>query len=315
MSLAKLKISIPCINCLSRENLFESCSKLRNVRLISMNHQQFGQQRSQRTCFRLYHNKLSPSKPMIKLWKNASQCVPVNKLSFEKNYLPPESGILVRKSTHIIDYLRNKRVFSTDTKKRENIFTVPNMLCLVRISLAPAISYLLLNSENLTALILLGVAGITDLLDGFIARKFKHQSSVFGSMLDPAADKILMTIATISLAWVNLLPVSLCALIVGRDIGIMSAVAYLRYTTVPKPLTLPKFFDVNLPTVQMKPTFISKVNTALQLGLVGLCMSAPVFGFTESSWLHAYLYFVGATTVLSGLSYVVKGSQTFRVLK
>ena len=203
---------------------------------------------------------------------------------------------------------------STGQEMTENIMTVPNLLCASRVVLAPVIGCYVISGEFSFAFGLLAVASFTDLLDGYIARQFKSQSSVFGSMLDPLADKVLMTVMVISLTYASLLPFPLCALIIGRDIAIVSAVSYLRFISLPQPRTLSRYFDLSLPTVEMKPTLISKYNTFFQVGLVGLSLAAPVFNFVDSPLLHCSWYFVATTTVLSGLSYVVRNKATFRIL-
>eukprot|EP00794_Sanderia_malayensis_P019887 gene19887-21828_t len=263
-----------------------------------------------------------------------SNCCATGKVDFWRNkcfisFGPPTrfqiQNTVAGKNVYVNGSLKEMFKFGKCTTRRnstsdrggdqnENIFTIPNVLSLMRIGLSPVIGYCVLQSEYTTALVLLGIAGVSDLLDGFIARSFKNQSTVFGSMLDPVADKVLMSIMTISLTYANLLPVQLCTLIIGRDVGLILAVAYLRYKTLPEPLTFSRYFDLNMPTVQMKPTQISKYNTGLQLGLVAFCLAAPVFGFVDNYMLQAYWYLVGATTVISGLSYVAN-KDTFKVIK
>ncbi|XP_030854964.1 cardiolipin synthase (CMP-forming) isoform X2 [Strongylocentrotus purpuratus] len=144
---------------------------------------------------------------------------------------------------------------------------------------------------------------VKELLDGWIARNFENQQSVLGSIIDPLADKCLISILTISLTYSDLIPLPLTALIILRDVGLMSAAFYLRYQSLPQPITLRRYFDVTHATVQMKPTFISKVNTAVQLSLVGFTLIAPVFSFIDHPFLHGLWYVTASTTVLSGLSY------------
>ena len=97
--------------------------------------------------------------------------------------------------------------FSTKSKieKHENIYTIPNALTLSRILLSPVIGICIVNHSFTWSLGLLAFAGATDALDGWIARKF-NMSSAIGSVLDPAADKILMTILVVSLMHIGSLP-------------------------------------------------------------------------------------------------------------
>jgi hypothetical protein len=81
----------------------------------------------------------------------------------------------------------------------ENIYTVPNLLTFSRLLAAPAVGYLLVHHHHVAALSLFAYAGITDLVDGYIARRYNLQT-VVGTIIDPAADKLLMTISVVCLA-------------------------------------------------------------------------------------------------------------------
>ncbi len=87
----------------------------------------------------------------------------------------------------------------------ENIYTVPNILTFSRLLAAPLIGYLVLHDHHAWAVGLFAYAGITDLVDGWIARKWKLQT-VVGTVIDPMADKILMTVLTVCLAYKGALP-------------------------------------------------------------------------------------------------------------
>uniref|UniRef100_H3B9E5 Cardiolipin synthase (CMP-forming) n=1 Tax=Latimeria chalumnae TaxID=7897 RepID=H3B9E5_LATCH len=196
----------------------------------------------------------------------------------------------------------------------ENPWTVPNILCMVRIGLSPVLGYLVVEKEFDVALGLFVLAGITDLLDGYIARNWAHQKSVLGSALDPLADKILISVLYVCLTCVNLIPVPLTAMILSRDIALIAAVFYVRYRTVPPPRTLSKYFNPCYATAQLKPTFISKVNTAVQLVLVAASLAAPVFHYVDSVFLQALWYITAFTTAASAYSYYHFGRQTIQVL-
>jgi cardiolipin synthase len=81
----------------------------------------------------------------------------------------------------------------------ENIYTIPNLLTASRLVLAPVIGYCILHDYHAWTLGLFAYAGITDLLDGWIARKW-NQGTVVGTIIDPMADKTLMTVLTVALA-------------------------------------------------------------------------------------------------------------------
>ena len=87
----------------------------------------------------------------------------------------------------------------------ENIYTIPNLLTFSRLIAAPAIGYLVLHDHHVWAVGLFAYAGITDLVDGYIARRWNLQT-VVGTVIDPMADKTLMTILTVCLAIKGLLP-------------------------------------------------------------------------------------------------------------
>jgi hypothetical protein len=88
---------------------------------------------------------------------------------------------------------------------RENIYTVPNILTATRLIAAPIVGYLVLHDYHAWAVGLFAYAGITDVVDGWIARKWKLQT-VVGTVIDPMADKTLMTILTVCLAVKGALP-------------------------------------------------------------------------------------------------------------
>lgn len=87
----------------------------------------------------------------------------------------------------------------------ENIYNIPNFLTLTRLVASPVIGYLIVRGDLKYALALFVYAGVTDLIDGWMARKFQLQT-VVGSVIDPMADKLLMTVMTVSLAAKELMP-------------------------------------------------------------------------------------------------------------
>lgn len=87
----------------------------------------------------------------------------------------------------------------------EDIYTIPNFLTVTRIAASPVIGYLILQDANTWAVGLLAYAGLSDLVDGWIARRWNRRT-VVGTIIDPMADKILMTILTVCLAVKGALP-------------------------------------------------------------------------------------------------------------
>lgn len=138
------------------------------------------------------------------------------------------------------------------------------------------------------ALLLFLAAGVSDALDGFIAKKFNFESK-FGAMLDPVADKILLVSSFVMLTLLGHLPFWLLVIVVFRDILIVGG--YLLLVTLRE-------------SVQMRPSIVSKINTLFQICLVGLVL-AQLAGWVELAPLREFLIVsVAATTVLSGIHYV-----------
>ncbi|KAG2221903.1 hypothetical protein INT45_013239 [Circinella minor] len=185
----------------------------------------------------------------------------------------------------------------------ENIYTIPNFLTFARLVSAPFIGYLIMKHDYEFALGIFALAGFTDLLDGYIARKY-NLKTVVGSIIDPAADKALMTVMTITLAAEGVLPVPLAGLILGRDAGLVLAAFYYRYISLPKPKTLVRYFDFSIPSAEVRPTMISKVNTALQLVLMAASLTSTALGQPSSEIMTALHWTVGGTTIWSGASYI-----------
>ncbi|KAF9948624.1 hypothetical protein BGZ72_009485 [Mortierella alpina] len=185
----------------------------------------------------------------------------------------------------------------------ENIYTIPNFLTFSRLLAAPVIGYWVLKGNYTDACILFGIASITDGLDGWIARRF-NMRSIVGTILDPMADKTLMTILTVTLAMQNLIPIPIAGIILGRDAGLVLASFYYRYISLPEPKTFTRYWDFSIPSAEVRPTMISKVNTVIQMGYICLSLMAPVFDFTGHVGLEYLGYTCAATTIWSGASYV-----------
>ncbi|XP_029114579.1 cardiolipin synthase (CMP-forming) isoform X2 [Scleropages formosus] len=196
----------------------------------------------------------------------------------------------------------------------ENPWTIPNLLCMARMGLAPVLGYLIVEQYFHLSLGLFVLAGATDLLDGYIARNWANQKSALGSALDPLADKILISVLYVSLTYASLIPAPLTALVISRDVALIAAVFYVRYKTIPPPRTLSKYFNPCYATAQLKPTLISKVNTVVQLVLAAATLAAPVFHYTDSAFLQALWLITALTTAASGYSYYHYGKKTVEVL-
>ncbi|XP_064002355.1 cardiolipin synthase (CMP-forming) isoform X1 [Pogoniulus pusillus] len=209
---------------------------------------------------------------------------------------------------------REQRVAGAYAELYENPWTIPNILSMARMGLAPVLGYLIVEENFNVALGVFVLAGVTDLLDGFIARNWANQKSALGSALDPLADKILISVLYVSLTCANLIPVPLTSVILLRDAALIAAVFYVRYKTLSPPRTLSRYFNPCYATAQLKPTFISKMNTAVQLLLVAASLAAPVFNYVDSIYLQTLWCITAFTTVTSAYSYYRHGQKTVQVI-
>jgi cardiolipin synthase len=174
-------------------------------------------------------------------------------------------------------------------------FTIPNLLSLLRMGLIPLFVILVMNGSAGKALLLFVVAGVTDALDGFIARFWKQQS-LLGAYLDPIADKLLLTTAYVVLSIPSLnhgtqIPAWITILVIARDVLIV-VVALVLYLAA----GIRKF----------PPSTLSKINTILQVVAVALVLVSGVF--RDLRWIELVadttLYLVAGLTVASGLYYI-----------
>ena len=166
---------------------------------------------------------------------------------------------------------------------------LPNALSIIRIILTVPIVIALLKGQYLFTILLFLLAGITDALDGWIAKHYSLQTRL-GSILDPTADKILLTCTFASLYWVGLLPLWILLIIFARDLIIVAAAVgyFLGEMTSENDL--------------LEPSLISKFNTALQILLVVYMISAQ-FYIELKAWLEIAFIVVATTTALSGADY------------
>lgn len=170
---------------------------------------------------------------------------------------------------------------------------IPNLITSLRILLVPPFLWLLLQERYEAALLLFVIAGVSDALDGFLAKHYGWTSEL-GGLLDPIADKLLLVGALLTLGWLNELPHWLVALAILRDIVII--IGAISYHLLVEP-------------VQGNPLLISKVNTLLQLTLVFAVIIH--YGLLPlPSWLlTGLIYATALTTVWSGITYVWRWSR------
>ncbi|KAI0227603.1 hypothetical protein L0F63_006925 [Massospora cicadina] len=186
---------------------------------------------------------------------------------------------------------------------REKLYTLPNLLTFSRMAASPLLGYWIVTGNLRAAFWLFVASGVTDLLDGYVARKFEMRS-VVGSIIDPLADKVLVSVLVASLCYVSLIPGPLAGLIFARDLGLVLAAFYYRYISLPPPRTPSRYLDFTIPSAEVRPTRLSKANTFLQLGLVGSTLLGAMLGVPAHPFLTGLQYTVAATTLGSGLSYI-----------
>lgn len=165
---------------------------------------------------------------------------------------------------------------------------LPNLISLARIFMVLPVVMLLAAQRYTAALVLFAVAGISDALDGFLAKRFGWTSRL-GAILDPLADKALLVSTYLALGWLGLIPWWLVAVVIARDAVIVSgAVAY----------------HFKIGRFETAPTALSKVNTFAQI----LLALSVVFGqgvmLLPPLWITVLVYLVLVTTIASGVGYV-----------
>jgi cardiolipin synthase len=169
--------------------------------------------------------------------------------------------------------------------KSENI---PNLLTIMRLLLTVPIVYFLFERRFEPAFYLLLLAGLSDGVDGYLARAY-HWHSRLGSLLDPLADKMLMLGVFTMLTYLHQVPVWLLSIVILREVVLMSGTVVLHCVVGP--------YDI-------EPIIISKVNTFLQIILTFLLIFNLSYHFVPVAWVNGLMYVVFTTTLVSMLAYM-----------
>lgn len=173
---------------------------------------------------------------------------------------------------------------------------LPNLITLLRLGLVPVVAVTIVKGAFAAALAAFLAAAVSDLVDGWIARRFGLTSRL-GALLDPVADKLAMFVATVALAWHGLVPLWLAAAIVGRDVVIVAgAIAY-------------RLLRGHL---EIAPSWLSKVNTAVEFAVLLLALCRGAGWIDGGHWLPALFALALATVVASGAQYVWRWSRKAR---
>lgn len=173
---------------------------------------------------------------------------------------------------------------------------IPNAISLMRIVLVAPILALLVEGEFGWALLLFWVAGLSDGLDGYLANRFGWQSRL-GALLDPVADKLLVAGLFITLAFTGLIPVWLAAVVIARDIVIVSGATAYNFLIRP---------------VEGEPTHISKLNTVIQILFLLAVISRAGFDWPADITVTVLGAATFVTAVVSGMDYVLQWSVRAR---
>ena len=169
---------------------------------------------------------------------------------------------------------------------------IPNSLTILRIFLIPVYVGLLVYEQFDQALIVLLVAGLTDALDGTIARA-ANQRTRLGALLDPLADKLLLTSGFITLSTIHLIPSWVTIVVVSRDTMLLLGTAVAHYTES---------------SIDISPTFLGKGTTFLQLSYVLLVIFLSS-RHMDLAIIHPLLFGMVAFTLCSGFHYLYRGYQ------
>jgi cardiolipin synthase (CMP-forming) len=166
--------------------------------------------------------------------------------------------------------------------------TIPNLITLARILMVPVIVWAIASNQMQIAFALFLAAGLSDLIDGFLAKRF-GMATELGAYLDPLADKAMIVSIYVTLGIQEAIPRWLVILVVSRDIMIVSAV--ILSWLVDKP-------------VKLKPLTVSKLNTVAQILLALLVLASLAIGFDAELAIMALTVLVAVLTLLSVAFYV-----------
>ena len=165
---------------------------------------------------------------------------------------------------------------------------LPNSITVFRFLLVPPVVLLLLNRQYEGALLVFALAGFSDALDGYLAKRY-HWTSRLGALLDPLADKLMLVSGFVALAWLGLISPWLVGLVILRDVVIVTgAIVY----------------HMRIEKLEAAPSLVSKLNTLAQILLVLAVMYSQAIRQLPSFWMDVLIYGVLFTTLWSGLDYV-----------
>lgn len=181
--------------------------------------------------------------------------------------------------------------------QRENNWTIPNILTVFRILLTPVFVMSFISGHVQLALLIFTLAGVSDALDGALAR-ILHQRTRLGAMLDPLADKVLIVTGFLCLGIVGWAPDWLVVLVISRDVIIIGGLGVLH------------FWGVDVRTT-IRPSPLSKVNTTAQLAFLFIVLAGQAQWFAVPRVELGVVALISTLTVLTGVDYVMRGLALF----
>jgi cardiolipin synthase (CMP-forming) len=170
---------------------------------------------------------------------------------------------------------------------------IPNIITLGRILAVPFIVWAIASNQMEIAFAIFIIAGVSDAVDGFLAKRF-NMSSELGALLDPVADKALLVSIYMALGIWGAIPRWIVILVVSRDIMIVGAVIVSWLYGKPIP---------------MKPLMVSKLNTVAQVGFAALVLGSLGFGFDSAPYDLVLMALVTIFTLLSVSFYLVEWAR------
>jgi cardiolipin synthase len=192
----------------------------------------------------------------------------------------------------------------SESRPSANVLTIPNILTFLRMALIPVFAILLSYNREGWALIVFTIAGISDGIDGFLARRFGQESEL-GTVIDPIADKLLMTTAFVMLTLSSVVgtprhlpvPFWVTATVIGRDVLIVTVAAAITMVTGFR---------------GFRPSWLGKASTFVQVIGVMLILIAAVFPELRGFYLPTVYTTVVAFAVFSGVHYIFQVAKLMR---
>src|ERR1700678_3880310 len=165
---------------------------------------------------------------------------------------------------------------------------LPNFITLARMLMTPLAVIVIISQRFFFAFLIFILAGVSDAIDGFIAKRF-NLTTELGAYLDPLADKALLVSIYVTLAISGVLPAAIAILVVSRDLMILSAIVVSWLLDNP---------------VAIRPVLVSKINTTAQIALAAFVLGAKAYGLSPVPGQDVAVWLVAASTLASGGVYI-----------